>query len=107
MAVAILPKIEGRNVRGPTARLITATVSTIATSRLMTRTVNQIGSRFADPMSGSVRTMNIVTSNSLSAIGSSQAPSVVFCPVARAISPSSRSVRPATRNVVRAQPWWP
>ena len=47
----------------------------------MTRTVNQSGSRFAEPMPGSVSTTNIVTSSSLSAIGSSQAPSVVFWPV--------------------------
>src|SRR5688572_31352729 len=73
VAVAIFPKIDGRNVRGPSARFTTATVATIATSRLITRIVNHSGSWFAEPMPGSVSTMNIVTSSSLSAIGSSQA----------------------------------
>ena len=49
MAVAIFPKIDGRNVRGPIARLTIATVSTMTTSRLMIRTVSQSGSRFARP----------------------------------------------------------
>ena len=39
--------------------------------------------------------MNVVTSSSLSAIGSSQAPRLVFCPDRRAISPSRPSVMPA------------
>ena len=47
----------------------------------MTSTVNQSGSRFGAPISGSVSITNIVTSSSLSAIGSSHAPSVVFSPV--------------------------
>ena len=104
---AILPKIEGRKVRGPTARFTTATVSTMTMSRLRTRTVNQSGSRLAEPMPGSVSMTNIETSNNLSAIGSSQAPSVVFCPLVRAMRPSKRSVTPAARNVTSAQPRYP
>ena len=96
--------MDGRNVRGPTARFTTATVSTIAISRLMTSTVNQSGSRFGAPTSGSVSITNIVTSSSLSAIGSSHAPSVVFSPVQRAIRPSKRSVSAAVKNVRSAQP---
>ena len=102
--MAIFPKIDGRNVRRPIARLTTATVATMAMSRLITRIVNQTGSWFAEPIPGSVRTTNIVTSSSLSAIGSSHAPSVVFSPVILAMRPSSRSVRPATPNVTSAQP---
>ena len=76
----------------------------MATSRLMTSTVNQSGRRFDEPIPGSVSITNIVTSSSLSAIGSSHAPSVVFCPVRRAMSPSSRSVMPATKKLTSAQP---
>ena len=48
-------------MRGPMARLTTATVATIATSREMTRTVNHSGSRFGPPISGRVSITNIVT----------------------------------------------
>ena len=76
-------------------------------SRLITSTVNHNGSRLADPIFGRVSITNIVTSRSLSAIGSSHAPRVVFCPVMRAMTPSSMSVTPAARNVVSAQPRYP
>jgi hypothetical protein len=74
------------------------------TSRLMTSTVSQIGMRFTNPMSGSVRTMKVVTRSSLSAAGSSHAPNSLFCPARRALRPSSASVRPAIRNVKSAHP---
>ena len=78
VAVAILPKIDGRNVRRPIARFTMATVMTMTTSRLMTVTVSQSGSRLARPRPGIVYTMKVVTSSSLSAIGSSHAPRLVF-----------------------------
>ena len=43
VAVATLPSSDGRNVRGPTARLTIATTPTMTTSRLMTSTVSQSG----------------------------------------------------------------
>ena len=46
----------------------------------------------------------MLISSSLSAIGSSQAPSVVFCPARRAMSPSSASVIPATQKRASAHP---
>ena len=76
--VATFPYIDGRNVRRPTARFTMATVTTMQTSRLMMSAVSQIGRRFARPRPGSVSTTNALTSISLSAIGSSHAPSVVF-----------------------------
>jgi hypothetical protein len=81
-----------------------ATVMTMATSRLMTRIVSHTGRRLACPRPGMVRTTKVVTSSSLSAIGSSHAPSVVFWPVQRAMRPSSRSVTPAVTKASSAHP---
>ena len=78
VAVAIFPKIDGRNVRRPIARLTITTVRTMTRSRLMMQTVSQIGKRLASPRPGQVRTTKVLTSSSLSAIGSSQAPMLVF-----------------------------
>ena len=103
-AVAALPSGDGRKVRGPTARLTMATVSTMAMSRLITSTVSHSGTRFGRPRLGSESTMKVVTSSSLSAAGSSQAPSEVRWFARRATRPSSASVRPATANVTSAHP---
>ena len=103
-AVATLPSGEGRKVRGPVARFTTATVSTMAMSRLITRMVSQSGTRLGSPRFGRVSTTNVVTSSSLSAAGSSQAPSEVRWLARRAIRPSSASVAPATTKRVSAQP---
>src|SRR4029434_2490547 len=77
VAVAAFPSSEGRNVRGPTARLTIATTATMTMSRLMTRTVSQMGTWFVTEICGNVSTTKVVTSRSLSAIGSSQAPRLV------------------------------
>ena len=72
----------------------------------MTTTVSQSGIRATRPSPGSVSMTNMVASSSLSAIGSSHAPSVVV-PVRRAIRPSSASVMPATAKTTSAQPGRP
>jgi hypothetical protein len=48
--------------------------------------------------------MNVVTSSSLSAIGSSHAPRLVRWPARRAIRPSSASVAPAVMKTSSAAP---
>src|SRR5215831_8026941 len=104
VAVAAFPKSDGRNVLGPIARLTIATVPTITTSRLMMSTVSQIGNGFARPSHGTVRTTNVLNASSLSAIGSSQAPSVLFWSDHRAVNPSRASVRQAVANTINAHP---
>ena len=71
VAVASLPSIEGRKFRGPAASVTIATTPTMTTSRLMTKTVSQSGRWLVSGTPGSVRMTNVVTSSSLSAIGSS------------------------------------
>ena len=77
VAVVSFPHIEGRNVRGPMARFTIATTPTITMSRLITSTVSHSGRWFVSGIHGSVRTINVVTSRNLSAIGSSHAPRLV------------------------------
>ena len=103
-AVVAFPRNDGLNVRGPTARLTMATTPTMTTSRLMTVTVSQSGRWLVRGIAGRVRTTNVVTSSSLSAIGSSQAPRLVRWPARRAMRPSSASVRPATLKTISAPP---
>ena len=70
--------MDGRNVRGPMARFTIATVATMTTSRLMMQIVSHSGNRLARFRPGVVSTMKVVTSSSLSAMGSSHAPRLVF-----------------------------
>jgi hypothetical protein len=81
-----------------------ATVRTMTTSRLMISTVSQSGRGLARPRLGSVSTTKVVTSSSLSAMGSSQAPRFDFTADRRAIKPSRASVRPAVAKTNSAQP---
>ncbi len=105
--VASLPSSDGLNVRGPIDRLTIATTPTMTTSRVMTRTVSQMGTWLVSSICGSVSTTKVVTSSSLSAIGSSHAPKLVGWLVSRAMSPSIASVAPATRKTASAAPRCP
>ena len=64
----------------PIDKLTTATVTTIITSRLITKTVNQIGRLFTSDKLGIVKTTKVDNSSNLSAIGSSSAHKSDNCP---------------------------
>src|SRR5438445_5617062 len=77
------------------------TLTMMMASRESVTTVSHTGR--ATARSGpQVSAMKHEVSRTLSATGSSMAPSVVRCPARRAASPSKRSVRPATTNTASA-----
>ena len=105
--MASLPNSVGWNVRRPIERFTMATVTTMMTSRLITSTVSQIGNRLGRSTLGIMSTTNVEINSSLSAIGSSSAPSVVPWPHHRARIPSSASVSPAPTRTTSAHPFNP
>src|SRR5512135_1762493 len=97
--VVSFPSTDGGKDRIPSARKSTRQVTRMRRSRKIVRTRSQIGIRTDVGVAGSAKTTKDETRNSLSAIGSSHAPSGDPIENRRARYPSTMSVTAAARKI--------